>query len=53
MQYEIFDHLIKILKQKSLTLSEVFEQIDMNQNGYIECDEFQNLLERIGFTISE
>ena len=25
----------------------------MDQNGYIECDEFQNLLERLGFTVSE
>lgn len=53
VQYEIFDHLIKVLNQKSLSLSEVFHQIDTNQNGFIECDEFQNLLERLGFTISE
>lgn len=53
VQFEIFDHLIKVLQQKSLTLSEVFHQIDTNQNGFIECDEFQNLLERLGFTISE
>ena len=31
----------------------MFHQIDTNQNGFIECDEFQNLLERLGFTISE
>jgi hypothetical protein len=30
MQYEIFDHLIKVLQQKSLTLAEVFDQIDTN-----------------------
>ncbi len=30
VQYEIFDHLIKVLQQKSLTLSEVFHQIDTN-----------------------
>jgi Ca2+-binding EF-hand superfamily protein len=53
IQNEIFDHLMKVLQQKSLTLGEVFHQIDTNQNGYIECDEFQNLLERLGFTISE
>lgn len=53
VQFEIFDHLIKVLNQKSLSLSEVFHQIDTNQNGFIECDEFQNLLERLGFTISE
>ncbi len=53
MQYEIFDHLMKVLSQKSLSLVEVFDQIDMDQNGYIECDEFQNLLERLGFTVSE
>ena len=40
MQYEIFDHLIKVLQQKSLSLAETFDQIDTNQNGYIECDEF-------------
>ena len=44
---------MKVLHQKSLSLAEVFDQIDTNQNGYIECDEFQNLLERLGFTISE
>ena len=52
-QYEIFDHMMRVLNQKSLSLGEVFRQIDTNQNGYIECDEFQNLLERLGFTISE
>ena len=40
IQYEIFDHLMKVLQQKSLSLSEVFHQIDTNQNGFIECDEF-------------
>lgn len=44
---------MKVLHQKSLTLAEVFQQIDDNKNGYIEVDEFQNLLERLGFTISE
>lgn len=53
VQFEIFDHLMKVLNQKSLSLAEVFHQIDTNQNGFIECDEFQNLLERLGFTISE
>ncbi len=53
VQYEIFEHLMKVLNQKSLSLAEVFHQIDTNQNGFIECDEFQNLLERLGFTISE
>mmetsp|Transcript_43809 Transcript_43809/g.42288 ORF Transcript_43809/g.42288 Transcript_43809/m.42288 type:complete len:129 (+) Transcript_43809:922-1308(+) len=40
VQQEIFDHLIKVLDQKSLSLAEVFDQIDTNQNGYLECDEF-------------
>jgi Ca2+-binding EF-hand superfamily protein len=40
IQYEIFDHVMRVLNQKSLTLSEVFHQIDSNQNGFIECDEF-------------
>jgi Ca2+-binding EF-hand superfamily protein len=53
IQYEVFDHLMKVLQQKSLSLAEVFHQIDTNQNGFIECDEFQNLLERLGFTVSE
>ncbi len=40
VQFEIFDHVIKVLEQKSLSLAEVFDQIDTNQNGYIEVDEF-------------
>ena len=53
IQHDIFDHIIKVLKQKNLTLAEVFDQIDTNKNGFIEVDEFSNLLERLGFTISE
>ena len=53
IQFEIFDHIIKVLKQKNLTLAEVFDQIDTNKNGFLEVDEFSNLLERLGFTISE
>lgn len=50
---EIFDHLIKILKQKGLTLLDCFEQIDDDKNGYIEVDEFHDMLERMGFTITQ
>ena len=51
-QNEIFDHLIKILLQRGLTLQDCFEQIDEDKNGYIEVDEFHDMLERMGFTIS-
>lgn len=40
IQFDIFEHLIKVLKQKNLTLAEVFDQIDLNKNGFLECDEF-------------
>ena len=50
---EIFDHLIKVLKQKGLTLLDCFDQIDDDKNGYIEVDEFHNMLESMGFTITQ
>lgn len=52
-QNEIFDHLIKVLLQKGLTLQDCFDQIDDDKNGYIEVDEFHGMLERMGFTITE
>ncbi len=51
-QNEIFDHLIKVLKQRGLTLQQVFDQIDDDKNNYIEVDEFHDMLERMGFTIT-
>lgn len=42
-----------MLKQKNLSLAEAFSQIDMNQNGFIDVEEFQNMLQRFGYTISE
>jgi calcium-dependent protein kinase len=48
---EIFDHLIMILKQKGITLLQVFEEIDNDRSGYIEVEEFHDMLERMGFTI--
>ena len=50
---EIFDHLIKVLKQKGLTLLDCFEQIDEDKSGTIEVDEFHDMLERMGFTITQ
>lgn len=52
-QNEIFDHLIKVLMQRGLTLEDCFEQIDEDKNGYIEVDEFHDMLERMGFTITQ
>jgi Ca2+-binding EF-hand superfamily protein len=52
-QYDIFDHLLKVLKQKGLTLEEMFEQIDLDKNGFIEVDEFHQVLEVMGFMITE
>ena len=51
-QNEIFDHLIKVLLQRGLTLQDCFDQIDEDKNGYIEVDEFHDMLERMGFTIT-
>lgn len=31
-QYDIFDHLLKVLKKKGLTLEEMFDQIDLDKN---------------------
>lgn len=53
MHNEIFDHFIKVLKQRGLTLLQVFEEIDENKKNYIEIDEFHDLLERMGFTINQ
>ena len=39
-QYDIFDHLLKVLKKKGLTLEEMFDQIDLDKNQLIEVDEF-------------
>jgi serine/threonine protein kinase/Ca2+-binding EF-hand superfamily protein len=52
-QYDIFDHLLKTLKQKNLTLEEMFDQIDLDKNQYIEVDEFHQVLECMGFMITE
>ena len=52
-QYDIFDHLLKVLKQKGLTLEEMFDQIDLDKNQFIEVDEFHQTLECMGFLITE
>lgn len=52
-QNEIFDHLMKVLLQRGLTLMDCFDQIDDDKNGYIEVDEFHDMLERMGFTITQ
>ena len=52
-QYDIFDHLLKVLKNKGLTLEEMFDQIDLDKNQFIEVDEFHQILESMGFPISE
>ena len=52
-QHDIFDHLLKVLKQKKLTLEEMFDQIDLDKNQFIEVDEFHQTLECMGFIITE
>lgn len=52
-QYDIFDHLLKVLRQKGLTLEEMFDQIDLDKNQFIEVDEFHQTLECMGFLITE
>ncbi len=49
----IFDSLLDVLKERHLTLMEIFEQLDVNQNGYISIEEFVGLLQTIGYVISE
>lgn len=44
--------MIKILVQRNLTLQNVFDQIDIDKNNYIDVEEFHDLLERMGFTIT-
>ena len=39
--------------QRGLTLQDCFDQIDEDKNGYIEVDEFHDMLERMGFTINQ
>ena len=41
-----------MLLQRGLTLQDCFDQIDEDKNGYIEVDEFHDMLERMGFTIT-
>ena len=39
--------------QRGMTLQEVFDEVDANKNGFIEIEEFHDLLERMGFTITQ
>jgi len=50
---EIFSSLLTVMKERNLTLMEIFMQLDSNQNGYINIDEFVSLLRTIGYLISE
>ena len=50
---EVFSSILAVLKERHLTLLEVFEQLDVNQNGYISLEEFVNLLQTIGYVITE
>ena len=50
--YEIFEHLLKVLKRRNITLEEMFDQIDIDKNQFIEVDEFHETLECMGFVIT-
>jgi len=50
---EIFDSLLVTLKEKNLSLFEIFEQLDQRKHGYITLDEFLDLLHTIGFILPE
>jgi len=52
-QYDIFDHLLKVLKQQGRTLEEMFDAIDLDKNQFIEVDEFHQTLEGMGFLVTE
>jgi len=49
---EIFKSLLDVLKERELTLLEIFSQID-NGNGYITIEDFVSMLRTIGHIISE
>ena len=42
-----------MLRQKGLSLEEMFDQIDLDKNQFIEVDEFHQTLECMGFLITE
>ena len=44
LQYEVFDHLVKTLKNRGITCAEVFKQIDIDGNGFIDTHEFASLI---------
>jgi len=48
----IGNSLIKILREKKLTLLEIFNEFDYKRRGYISLDEFTDLLQTIGFIMS-
>jgi Ca2+-binding EF-hand superfamily protein len=52
-QYDIFDHLLKVLRQQGRTLEDMFDAIDLDKNQFIEVDEFHQTLESMGFVITE
>ncbi len=52
-QFDIFDHLMKVLTKKGMTLEEMFDQIDIDKNQFIEVGEFHTTLESMGFMITE
>lgn len=49
---DIFKSLLDVLKERELTLLEIFSQID-NKTGYITIDDFASMLRTIGHVISE
>lgn len=42
-----------MLKKKDLSLEDMFEQIDLDKNQFIEVEEFHQVLECMGFMITE
>ena len=50
---DVFDGLLTTLKDKGLTLLDIFEQLDVKRNGYITLEEFVGLVQTIGFMITE
>ena len=50
---DIFEFLLEVLKDRNLSLFEIFKELDEKRKGYLLLEEFVGLLHTIGFIIIE
>ena len=50
---DIFESLHTFLNEKNLTLVDVFEQSDLSSKGFLNLEEFTNLLQKTGIMLNE